>query len=73
MKILARSRALPRAVAPPPVRDRGDGGGLVVLLTMALVFVPVVGLHVACLAHPAADGAKPVAAAPADGDGGAGG
>jgi hypothetical protein len=68
MKILARSRALPRAAIPPPVRDRGDGGR-VVLLTMALVFVPVVGLHVACLAHPA-DGAKPVAA-PAGGDGGA--
>jgi hypothetical protein len=70
MKILARSRALPRAVAPPPVRDRGDGGGLVVLLTMALVFVPVVTLHVVCLTHPA-DGAKPVAAS-ASGANGAG-
>jgi hypothetical protein len=48
--------------------DRGDGGR-VVLLTMALVFVPVVGLHVVCLAHPAG-GAKPVAA-PAGGGGAA--
>jgi hypothetical protein len=46
----------------------------VVLLTMVLVFVPVVALHLACLARPAADGAKPaVAAAPADGASGAGG
>jgi hypothetical protein len=68
MEILARSRALPRAVPPPAVRDRGDGG-LVVLLTMALVFAPVVGLHVACLAL-SAGGAKPVAAS-VGGDGGA--
>jgi hypothetical protein len=68
MKILARSRALPRAVSPPAAPDRGDGGGLVVLLTMALVFVPVVALHLACLAHPA-EGAKPAAASA----GGAGG
>jgi hypothetical protein len=50
------------------VRDRGDGG-IVVFLTMALVFAPVVGLHVACLAL-SAGGAKPVAAS-AGGDGGA--
>jgi hypothetical protein len=37
-------------------------------LTMALVFVPVVALHLACLAHPA-EGAKPAAASA----GGAGG
>jgi hypothetical protein len=67
MKILARSRALPRAV-PPPVRDRGDGG-VVVFLTMALVLAPVVALHVACLAL-SAGGAKPVAAS-VGGNGGA--